>query len=91
MSSTSTTKANGAKVAASKESKNGTGKSIAKAPTHYELLPQEEATDNGNHAPTAESESSSLPEGTETEKPAAAVKSKPKKAEAAAAKSKHFI
>jgi hypothetical protein len=91
MSSKSTTKDNGAKVATSKKPKNGTGKSTAKAPTHYELLPQEEASDNNSQATTSEMESKSVSEGTETgtkNVEVAAAKAKPKKVVAATAKAK---
>ena len=91
MSSKSTTKANGAKVAASKQPKNGTGKSSDKTSTHYELLPQEEVSGNDSQEPTAKMEGSNVTEGTETttkKVEVVAAKSKPKKVEAVTPKSK---
>jgi len=91
MSSTSTTESTGAKVATSEKPKTGKGKSTANTATQYELLPQEEATDNGSPGSTAEMVSSRGPEGPETvtkKVVAAATKSKPKKVEAVAAKAK---
>ena len=81
MSSTSTTKDNGEKVATSENPIKGFGEANSEISVKDELLPKEEASDNG----------SSIPEGTETptkKVEAAAAKSKPKKVEAAAAKSK---
>jgi len=91
MSITSTTKANGAKVATIKKPKTATGKSAAKESTHYELLPQEEGSENGTMVLTAEMESNSVPEVTDTatkKEKVTAAKSKHKKVEAAAAKPK---
>ena len=87
MSSKNTTKANGAKVASSKQPKNVTGKSSDNTSTHFELLPQKEVSDNDSQ----KMESSNVTEGTETttkKVEVVAAKSKPKKVEAVTPKSK---
>jgi len=91
MSSTSTTESTGAKVATSEKPRTGKGKSSANTSTQYELLPQQQATENGGLVPTVETENSNVADivVTTTKKvKAAAGKSNPKKVEASAAKAK---